>query len=663
MSGGLSINGDSVVSNNLSFYADGGLEGNGDSNIGISIKGVGGIVSGGNHLNQIDFNAYGDSGILVNGQSLNSVVFNLFMSDGSFLGGTSDVSLTISIQGNGTINCDGIAVEDSSYYTIMNGGILSDGNSVDNVFYNSSGNDGAIVDGELVATSNFNVVSDGGSLISGDSFLSLNNNLETSGGLSASGLEYNVQTMSIDQEINFSINKKFNYDIEFQWEIGQQPLYWYRVQGSCNWPTSQGSGLDYPPFLPGGCDVMGIQTTDMKCVGAIGRQSFVQNILARNTKDLCNQITRSRLRWNVTSVKKWSRPADPTLVQQDDICNTLEEIPFEDIPECIEFIVASNPIVKITVTVILTETIKNYNGSGVVEINGNCTASIISGGVTPTTSNFAYTVTADVISTGGSASAVSSWQNEFTTNIYISTHIDQTIDFGSAQDTPAISIVNNPVATSCGSCLAMPNEIYVQNNISNPGVFYNFLGRNGLTFSSVITTSYSNKLEGWVGHQHFLGLSDDNSNQERWRFTFEFGCISEYGGDIIGSPVVKFSMIAVRKNLFTGNDYDTRLVVIFNSIDFCESIRNFTNDFLFNYNVKTNYIYNAQGIVPISTLLYDQIGIFKSDYWLANPNLTFRLSAISSNVTAEVKDISNILPRAETVEQTGSTFESVTIIV
>ena len=645
MSGGLLNNGDSVVLSNLSVYGNGGF------------------VSDGNYLNKIDFNVYGDSGILASVQSLNSAIFNSFVSGGSFLGGTSDISLTISIEGNGAINCNGIAVEDSFYYEIMNGSILSDGNSVDNAFFNSSGIGGTIIDGELIANSNFNVFSDGGSLISGDSFLSLNNNVESSGGLSANGLEYNVQTMSIDQEIDYSINKTFNYDIEFQWEIGQQPLYWYRVQGSCNWPTSQGSGLDYPPFIPGGCDVMGIQTTDMKCLGAIGRQSFVQNILARNTKDLCNEITRSKLRWNVTSVKKWSRPADPTLVQQDDICNILEDIPFENIPECLEFIVASNPIVKITATVILIETIKKYDGSGVVTIYGNCTASIVSGAVTPTTSNFEYVSTAGIVSTGGSASAVSSWQNEFTTNIYISTYIDQTIDFGSAQDTPVISIVSIPVATACGSCLAMPNEIYVQNNISNPSIFYNFLARNALSFSDVITTSYSNKLDSWVGHQHFFGLSDDNNNEERWRFTFEFGCINEYGGDIIGSSVIKFSMIAVRKNLFTGVDYDTRLVVMFNSIDFCESIRNFNNDFSFNFNVKTNYINSDQGIIPINILLYDQIGIFKSDYWLANPNLTFTLSAISSKVKREIKDISNILPRAETVEQAGSTFQDVTIIV
>jgi hypothetical protein len=85
-------------------------------------------------------------------------------------------------------------------------------------------------------------------------------------------------------------------------------------------------------------------------------------------------------------------------------------------------------------------------------------------------------------------------------------------------------------------------------------------------------------------------------------------------------------------------------------------VRNFKEDFIFNLNTKTNYVNNINGIVPISILLNDRIGIFKSSYWIGSPYLSIRISNQNILNQGENKDITSIIPKPATLFQLGTGF-------
>lgn len=518
-----------------------------------------------------------------------------------------------------------------------------------------------------------------------------------SGGVTIAGNSTSNQSVVFDLEGEWYVNAYVFFDLEANWGLGEQPLSWYRVQGCCNYPTAAGSGLPTGPQYPGGCDVMGIQTDDANCVGAIGKQQFIQNILARSVIDVCNELTRSKLRWQICSIKKWSRPADPTYISSDDTCNTLTEVPYSSIPECIEFVLQTKATVMIGVTITLYEDFQvassqsgktrlSYVGGSYLDgmqnivtgpttvqtlsVFGNAATIIQSGGTTPTTNEYFFGSNGGA-KCGGvavvahlSQSGVSKDLAEYLVSIDCKVFIPdnpntglpfEEIIFGEPTITTAsLLLPTGIVTTACGSCDAMPLNIYMQHNLANAGVLNNFLIRNGLTFSNVLQLSYNSNLSMWVAVQHFNGIADDNANTETWRFTFDLDCTNEVAGESTGASVIKFGVTVTRKNNYTNVVYDSRIMILLPSIDTCNFIRNFYTDLNISLNTKTNYILNDAQVVPDTVILYDKIGMFATTYWNKNPEILLRFSRQNMEIKYDRRNIGSLFPKAVSYRGVGS---------
>jgi len=515
----------------------------------------------------------------------------------------------------------------ATYTPLVTGGAVGGGTADVSVTYGSLASGGSVGGGEGGLTVGYSYFPDGGEILTGGEALT-------------------SFSLIFDLELLWQTRATIEIDREFSWNTGLLPLRWYRVQGCCVFPTAAGDGLGGESGQSGGCDVTGIQTDDSKCVGAIGKQQFIQNLVGSSVSDICQQLTDSKLNWEICSIKQWSRPADGRLVPPDDQCNTLTEVPYCEIPECLNFCIHTNSIVNIGVTTYVIEAFASYVASGGAIIGGEAITSIVGGGDT-NQSSFYYASDGGEVLTGGLALTSSSWDSELLTTIGVTTYIaNLEAVFGAGTDGPDLDLPTSVIGTTCGSCDSIPVVLNLFHNLANESILMNYLQRNGLEFPNPLPMHYSARLQSWVANFHMTGTSDDNlGNIESWRFSFEWSCVSSFGGDELGSSSWKFSMLAVRKNEFSGVDFDTRALIIFPPEQICLTNQNLGFDFSFKFNTATKFVSNDSDIVPNTTLLTDGIGLFKSRFWARNPNFTIRLSRSNVATNVQRQDIYPIFPR------------------
>lgn len=523
-------------------------------------------------------------------------------------------------------------------------------------------------------------------LIDAEANLQTNSNLSASGGFanlagqaslySVSSLTSTGKTLLVyvgggtlyfdgSGDSSFKINFLFEFDWKtratveftkvFSWNTGRLPQRWYRVLGACKYPTAEGSGNPavYPglpnPPIPGGCQVMGIETDDSLCIGASGKQQFVQNLLGNSIADICSQLKKSGLKWELASIKRWSKAADSTDPNE---CNKLLEVPFRDIPECIEYTLFSDNIVRIGVSTFIVDTIISYTGSGEILFSGESDYSSdgVEGGPLPGQSSLVYVSSGGEIVFSGSGESSSTWETEFIVPVGASVTLENLEAVFGVTPTAELSAIAGTVNTACGTCDAMPQSLFMHHNLEGDNLFLQFVNRNGLIVPNPLSLNYSSKLKSWLGNFHLYGQGNDNlGSDESWRFTFEWACFDEFAGDDLGGSSWKFSMLAVRKNEFTGLEIDTRSLLIFPPDEICKITQNLGFDFSFTLNTSTKLVTNDFNISASTTLLNDKIGLFKSKYWIRNPNLNFRLSRNDSPITLSRQDLSGILPSSNSL--------------
>jgi hypothetical protein len=481
--------------------------------------------------------------------------------------------------------------------------------------------------------------------------------------------------LTIKQKIEWGTLAKFQKEVQFVWDSGLSPLRWYQVQTCCEFPTAAGSGLAEDP-QPGGCDVIGIETDHEKCIGATGKQFLLQTILARNVKGVCESLTQQRLNWRICSIKRWSRPADPLLVANDDFCNTLLEVPYRDIPECMFLSLFVDGITRVGVKTLLFE--YPINGGPYSVVGSVCTGSgdpecsirlfngatfAISTGPLPVVGFFDVDIDDPwvdpqppplhgYILMGGEAIVSYEATDNELTEIGVKTILElEQLNFIETDDSlPRVVLLPTFTTTSCGSCTNMPTLIYLHHNISNQGVFYNFLNRNGFEMPNPLPMRYNYNTNGWTGNFQLKGFGGDNTIiDESWRFVFEWSCTNVIRGENLSNSSFKFSMLAVRK--FTKSeqntvDYDTRLMIVFPPEELCARTKSFEFDFPFKFNTETQYVSNQYSIGVDSVLFLDKILLFFSDYWYNNPDLILRLSQSDVLYSVPRQDIRPIFPVA-----------------
>lgn len=469
------------------------------------------------------------------------------------------------------------------------------------------------------------------------------------GGGVSGGSAISNYPLSFDIEIEWNVRGILEVSTDINWNTGSLPLRWYRVQGVCNFPTAAGDGLAIsgedewvegePVPQKGGCSVMGIETDDTKCAGALGKQQFIQNILAQGLSDLCRQLNESKLNWEIHSIKRWSRVFGSN--DEDDKCNRLEEIPFKDIPECIEFNIQNGYSTDIGVQSHLIELISEHIGIAEITISGSAIV------YSPNDSGlavFSYESEGGDLELSGEAITSSSFQTDFINEIGATSYVDRIeAAFGEAKESIPIIPSTLSINTKCGLCNDMPSKLYLFHNIDKDNILLNYMKRNGLELPNPFNMYYSSRLQSWIANHHLSGISDDNlGSKEDWRFSFEWSCLDQFIEEDL-SPFWKFSMLIVRKNLVSNLDSDTRLLITFPPEGICtKNSEEF--DFSFNYNTRTNFVRNGLNLVPNLTLLNDNIGVFSSKFWSKNPNILLRMSSDVRDFNIERQNIISIFP-------------------
>ena len=448
-------------------------------------------------------------------------------------------------------------------------------------------------------------------------------------------------TLFFEQEFLWQTNALFSIEKTFYWDTSNPDFTWYRVQGCCRYPTAAGFGTG--SGILGGCDVTGFQSDDASCTGALGKQQYIQNIVANGLTDLCQKIQDSNLRWEICSIKKFSRPADERLVKPD-VCNTLTEIPFCQIPACINFCIQTDAIISMKMNVTV-QTVLTYEGSGGANTSGSA--------ITSTTGTFGsayyeYFSDGGSTETSGSSETSSSWNGDVNVTIGMTVSVISEEVFFSVQDgVQGIPEINSTITTNCALCSTMPLILNVSHNLSKSGNLVNFLQRNGLSIPEILPMHYSSRLQSWIANYHLSGVGDDNNNSlERWRFSFDWSCTSLIAGTDLGSSYWKFSILIVRHNASIGTDFDTRLVIVFPPEQICnDNSQNFSFDFSFKVNTVTDFVSNDLNIALDEIILTDNIGLFKSKSWIKNPFLRINLTKNNSPIETQYQDIYSIFPK------------------
>ena len=430
-----------------------------------------------------------------------------------------------------------------------------------------------------------------------------------------------------DQKVRWKTNAEFYVEKNFRWNTGDLVLKWYRVQGCCSSATKN----ENPS---GGCDIINFQLDDPTCVGASSQQQFIQNIAANSLTDLCNQLTNSGLRWEICSIKKFSLPADLRGVDVN-VCNTLTEVPFCDIPECIEYCIKTASVVYIKAKAWVEQVFVYESSGGEIILSSDSEIEAPEDAIT-----FYESTGGEIILTSESESS-SSWSNNMTISIkaFASVAFEEIL-FGENRNTPSITQSAATVSTTCGLCDAMPMVLHLNHNLSKTGELVDYLQRNGQSLPSSIPMHYNSKLKSWLGHYHLFGIGENNNNgQEKWNFSFSWSCDNN-----LGDSYWKFSSLITKTDLSEGTDYDTRLIIKFPPDQICSYSQNFSFNFTFNVNTFTKFVDNNFDLALNEIVLYDKIGMFKTKNWMKDPVLRMIVSKSSKTVDSQYKDITPILP-------------------
>lgn len=471
----------------------------------------------------------------------------------------------------------------------------------------------------------------------------------------------------INQDVGWENYSYVVSDLDLFWGVGAGVLKWYRVQGKCV-PCSYNNNCE------SGLEVVGSTCTG----GTIGKQFHIQNILATSIEEVCQILHDSKLNWQVCSIKVYSRPADPALSGPDDNCNILIDIPFENVPECLNVHIQDKSIIKmkmaayaieanfdvieedITFCEMTTESNLNVDTESLLDIltDGVCIGAhgeILTGGSALVDGDNYGTPTFEYISEGEPALILgkgegsepeynSSWQNDLEVQLKMGVTIPYLEAVLNSQNiTPIISKNDTKIRTLCGGCTSMPSTLHIFHNFANTPDIKNFLNKNIATLPDNFLMRYSKKTKMWMSNYQMLG--DGNYGVEKWSFSFNWNCLNQIAEEY-NTPFWRFSAHVNKYFFDSGLDFDTKIHIIFPPDYLCEKIDNFNFDLNFSLNTISEYVKNDFVSITEEVVLLDNIGLFKSDLWKSNPLLEIRLSNNTATPLLENLDLTPIIPVA-----------------
>lgn len=181
----------------------------------------------------------------------------------------------------------------------------------------------------------------------------------------------------------------------------------------------------------------------------------------------------------------------------------------------------------------------------------------------------------------------------------------------------------------CG-CYNLPLKIQLYHNFAVDNNFAKFLVRNGLSISRTLDMNYNRPNDSWQSNLHYKGISSDNNTYETWDITIELNCTNSVGSIILGSSVWRLALQFVRKNLTTRETFDTRIFVAVMPDAICTGIASLL-DFLIEYDTQSKICVVTPNATIYQSMVYDNIGLFKTPAWIDTPVLQLKVSQSSSN--------------------------------
>lgn len=184
------------------------------------------------------------------------------------------------------------------------------------------------------------------------------------------------------------------------------------------------------------------------------------------------------------------------------------------------------------------------------------------------------------------------------------------------------------LVSQCG-CFTMPLVIELTQNLNRGNIFSKFLIRNAKTISRVLKLNYNEPNNSWQTNLHYKGLGPDSTSMETWDLTFELQCTDTVGAIALGRTIWKLAVQVFRKNLATGEDYDTRILLGVLPEPICGTNSNQLN-FQIDFDTQLKFAVVSPSATVYQNTLFDNIGLFRNPAWLEDPVLVFRVSQIGT---------------------------------
>lgn len=199
----------------------------------------------------------------------------------------------------------------------------------------------------------------------------------------------------------------------------------------------------------------------------------------------------------------------------------------------------------------------------------------------------------------------------------------------------AVGVTEN--IRQCG-CLSVPLTINFEHNFVRDNILAQFLRRNNLSLPSILHLDFNRINSSWQTNQHFKGFSADSNTRETWDIVFELQCTSLIGSLEIGRNIWKLSVQFFRRNLNTGEDFDTRIIVGVLPEPICQTNANELK-FTVTYDTQSDAALISPNATIYQSSIFDNIGLFKKPSWIQNPELVLTISQAGLNVPQTTIDV------------------------
>ena len=388
--------------------------------------------------------------------------------------------------------------------------------------------------------------------------------------------------ITVSEVFSWNVNAYVGSSIDLTWNVNNNILYYYQVEGEC---------------LPqASCSDTGVDPQDSSCGEGISGQQSLLTLSATSLSELANKIkTSSANKWPIKSIKKFSRPVRTTDIAADEArgidhsCNKLEEIDgFCRMPEFKDLCFPSSDILVA------------YIGMSVVEI---------------VVTEFVETPIVSVLSVETSA--------EPTSSVSVPITISQ----------PNINV-------SCG-CNPIPPFIYTTNNLFSNNALADFMKRNKKTIPSNANLRFNSFDNTWRNSYSFFGIGE-NDAPETWRVIYEWACENEVAGESYSNFIWKYSLFVKRSTSL--GDLETRILYVFSTDPICQGNNKSLNFSFLADTANNGSATTSPGTAVSMTTFYDRIGLFSSYFWQKRPLLSVVVSAFQTQNKTTVLDISSIFP-------------------